>query len=29
MLSNAQIILFTFAALFPVLNPLAGAMIIK
>jgi multiple antibiotic resistance protein len=27
MLSNTQIILFTFAALFPVLNPLAGAMI--
>ena len=27
MLSYTQIILFTFAALFPVLNPLAGAMI--
>ncbi len=27
MLTNTQIILFTFAALFPVLNPLAGAMI--
>lgn len=27
MVSNAQLVLFTFAALFPVLNPLAGAMI--
>lgn len=27
MLTNTQVILFTFAALFPVINPLAGAMI--